>query len=140
MAVLADIEPNSRVDRGLRRYLQLVAQHVGIDIESCWYEWQPQAVAYIALDERVPSHPDRDLALVWDEFTGWCAGIEVGRGDDFVVLAYLDTDVLPAPRVIANFIEELLDDRHPDRPALPPTHSSTRDELLHRITDYALPS
>lgn len=36
---------------------------------------EPPANAYVALDERLPGFPDHDVALLWDERSGWSAAI-----------------------------------------------------------------
>ena len=132
---MVGIEAEGPQDRGLRQYLRLIARRLGIDLESCWYECAPDATAYIALDQRVPRHPDNDLALVWDEHTGWCAGIEVGRGADLVPLTYLGPPVLPSPEAVTVFVSELVAGRradHPEPPAMP-----VEDHLADLLEQYA---
>jgi hypothetical protein len=132
---MVGIEAEGPEDRGLRQYLRLIARRLGVDLESCWYECAPDATAYIALDQRVPRHPDDDLALVWDERTGWCAGIEVGRGADLVPLTYLGPPVLPSPEEVTVFVADLVAGRradHPEPPAMP-----TEDHLADLLVEYA---
>ena len=37
--------------------------------------------AYVALDGRLPDFPDHDVALLWNELTGWSAAVEDRRGE-----------------------------------------------------------
>jgi len=54
----------------------------------------PPVEAYLALDHRLSSHPDRDVALLWDEEHGWALGIETHGGADVTVLSYVGEHVL----------------------------------------------
>ncbi|MEV8443723.1 DUF6292 family protein [Actinosynnema sp. NPDC051121] len=132
---MVGIEADGPEDRGLRQYLRLIARRLGVDLESCWYECAPDATAYIALDQRVPRHPDHDLALVWDEHTGWCAGIEVGCGADLVPLTYLGPPVLPPPEAVTVFVSDLVAGRRADRPE--PPAMPIEDHLADLLVEYA---
>ncbi|MFI9008111.1 DUF6292 family protein [Actinosynnema sp. NPDC053489] len=135
---MAGIEAGGPQDQGLRQYLRLIARTLGVDLESCWYECDPDATAYIALDQRVPRHPDHDLALLWDEHTGWCAGIEVGRGADLLPLTYLGPPVLPPPEAVTVFVSDLVAGRPPDRPEPPAMPAEAHlGDLLVEYADHA---
>lgn len=67
------------------------------------------ANAYLALERRLPAFADRDAALIWSEDLGWSLVVESHCGEDLIVLSYLGTDLLPAPRVVACFAEDLCD-------------------------------
>ncbi|MCP2205202.1 hypothetical protein LX90_008940 [Lentzea flava] len=99
--------------RGLHRYVQLVAAALGADLDRCRYEWDTQATAYLPLPQHIPGMTEfpaqagHRLALAWDEQSGWSAGVDTGN--DFLVLAtYLD-DIVPAPRVVAAFVCDVAD-------------------------------
>ncbi|WP_229874839.1 DUF6292 family protein [Amycolatopsis deserti] len=96
--------------RGLRRYVRLVTEALGLGGNAYFVQIDPPpANAYLALERRLPEFPDRDAALIWSEDTGWSLVVESHCGEDLIVLAYLGTDVLPAPRVVARFAEDLCD-------------------------------
>jgi hypothetical protein len=101
---------------GLRRYLLLAAQAVGSPAWHC--EVDIPASAYLALDRRIPRHPDADVGLLWDERDGWAALLEPSSGDE-IVLAFLGEDVLPEPARLVAFVEELYADGYPGRPDAP---------------------
>jgi len=89
---------------GLRRYLTLVAQAVGVGTEACSVHLGSPADAYIALDTRVSVFPARDAALLWDERHGWALAVETHGGADLMVVGYLGVDLLPSPRVVADYV------------------------------------
>lgn len=105
----AIIDPPDRYafGRGLRGYLAAVADALGVGLESCAIDPQPPASAYLALDQRVPTYPERDLALLWDERYGWSAAVETHSGEDLIVLAYFGDDPLPAPAAVARFVADV---------------------------------
>lgn len=133
-----ELEPRSRPSRGLWRYVALVTEALGYVGHA--YDAQPDspASAYIPLEERMPAFPDRDVALLWDERHGWCGAIETASGDQFIVLSYLGVDVLPAPRVVARFADDLIAGVGPGQ-AEPPAFRSVRDadDLTERLALYA---
>jgi hypothetical protein len=135
-----DIVVGSRAARGLQRYVRLVAEELGLIGEASCTEPESPANAYLALAERVPSHPDRNAALLWDECHGWAGAIEAAAEDDLTVLAYLGHDVLPAPRLAARFAQELTAGLHPgsiEPPAFRTPDSD--DDLPERLAAYAPP-
>jgi hypothetical protein len=67
----------------------------------------------VALEQRLPGFPDRDVALLWNEQHGWSVGVETSCGEDVIVLCYLGTDILPTPRVVARFVAEAFADDDP---------------------------
>lgn len=96
--------------RGLRRYVKLVTEALGLGGNAYFVQMDPPpANAYLALERRLPEFPDRDAALMWSEDTGWCLVVESRFGEDLIVLAYLGADILPAPPVVARFAEDLCD-------------------------------
>lgn len=119
----------------LRAYVTAVAHALGIGEESTMIDAAAPASAYLALDGRLPSHPDRELALVWDERHGWAAAVETHSGEDLLLLAYLDPrhGLVPAPHIPAEFVTAL---RHghlagqPDPPDLATPSRRHTSELL----------
>ncbi|WP_414941900.1 DUF6292 family protein [Amycolatopsis sp. cmx-11-51] len=89
-------------------YLAEVTAALGIGLESCTVDHDSPVSAYVALDERLPRHPGRDVALLWDEMHGWAAAIETHSGEDLIVLRYLGgTTATPPPARVAHFVSAL---------------------------------
>lgn len=112
---------------GLRDYVALVAAALGVGQESCAIDPCPPASAYIALDARLPSHPQRDLALLWDERHGWSAGVETHSSEDLIVVAYQGGDLVPPPAAVRAFAEAVvagLPVGRTDPPALTSRHAT----------------
>jgi hypothetical protein len=103
VAIIDEPDQNA-FGRSLRRYVAAVAEALGIGLESCAIDPHSPPSAYIALDQRVPRYPDRDLALLWDEKHGWAAAVETHSGEDLVVLTYRGGDPLPTPSEVVGFV------------------------------------
>lgn len=89
--------------RGMRDYFRMVAQACGSgEAFSVWME-RPLA-GYIPLEDRMAAFPELDVALVWDERTGWRSVLEPATNDDLVTLSYLDTSLCPSPDEVAEFV------------------------------------
>ncbi|WP_106181348.1 DUF6292 family protein [Prauserella shujinwangii] len=122
--------------RGLRRYVELVAEELRMPPAFC-VDVDDRATVYFALEQRVPRYPDRDLALLWDEENGWAIGVESGCGEDIIVLTYLGEDLLPSPGLVARFVDDFMADRYPGRPDPPGLRcAGTLDELGERLTRF----
>lgn len=102
-------------DRGLRWYVDEVARALGIAPEETLCELTPPT-AYIALTQRVPQHPDRDVALLWDGRRGWWLAAE-RSGLDPVVVTYLLDEVLPPADAVAEAARAALAGRLEQRSA-----------------------
>ncbi|MDI5979648.1 DUF6292 family protein [Amycolatopsis magusensis] len=98
-----NIEFDLAAARGLAWYVREVAAELGLGGGCFFVQLDSPAHAYVAIDERLPRFPDRDLALVWDEEHGWALAVETASAEDLIVLAYLGGDVLPPPAVVARF-------------------------------------
>ncbi|MGB3444131.1 MAG: DUF6292 family protein [Actinophytocola sp.] len=99
----------------LRTYLADVTTALGVGLESCTVDHDTPVSAYIALDERFPGYPDRDVALLWDEVRGWSAAIEPHRAHDLIVIRYLGDSngtIVPPPEHVARFVTALREDDH----------------------------
>ncbi|AIJ24532.1 DUF6292 family protein [Amycolatopsis methanolica] len=102
------LDPQSRPARGLRRYIGLVEEELGLSGHGSFVQLDAPLSAYLAIDGHVPAFPDRDVALLWDERYGWSLAVEARCGEDLLVLAYLGGQVAPAPRVVAAFVRRAL--------------------------------
>ena len=133
-----ELEARGRTSRGLRRYVGLVTEELGYTGHAFHVQVEPPAGAYLPLDERMPAFPGRDVALLWDERHGWCGAIETASGDDLIVISYLGCDVLPAPRIVARFAEDLVAGTGPGQAAPPGFRDpGTDDDLPERLAAYA---
>ncbi|TDV41702.1 DUF6292 family protein [Actinophytocola oryzae] len=118
--------------RRLAVYVDHVAAAVGVPTEATGYEVSDTATAYLGLDRRLPSRPDHDLMLLWDERLGWYVAVETTPAEGPAVVAYLDGDTVPTPDAVARFVTDLASDRSATRirPVSPPTD---RAELATRM-------
>ncbi|MDQ0380399.1 DUF6292 family protein [Amycolatopsis thermophila] len=103
------LDPQSRPARGLRRYIGLIEETLGLSGQGSCVQLERPLSAYVAIEGRVPAFPDRDVALLWDERYGWAVAVEARCGEDLLVLAYLGGPVVPSPRVVARFVHRALD-------------------------------
>ncbi|KAA2252459.1 hypothetical protein F0L68_36075 [Solihabitans fulvus] len=128
-------------EHGLRRYTAQVAAVVGVGSEAAWCEWADVASAYIALEDRLPDYPDRDTALTWDAERGWTVIVETGCGEDLLITASLDGDVLPPPDTVAAWVRAAVTDRHSGARGCCGTpahaHAAVRAEVANRLADWA---
>ncbi|OXM54991.1 DUF6292 family protein [Amycolatopsis alba] len=92
--------------RGLHRYVRLVIEELRLSGNAYYAQLDPTAGAYIALDRRLPGHPGCDVALVWNERTGWALALETDSREDLVVVERLGAEVLPSPRVVAAYTRD----------------------------------
>lgn len=90
----------------LRGYLSIVAAGLGVGLESCTLDIDAPVSAYLAVDYKVAAYPDRDVALLWNERSGWSLAVETHSGEDLIVLADLSSEEVapPAEKVVA-FVE-----------------------------------
>lgn len=132
------LENGEEAAHGLRRYIALVSDAAGLRDSRYRLQLEPPVSIYLALDAHLPDVDDRDLALLWDEQHGWAAAIETASGEDLIIVSYLGVDVLPPPRLVAQYVTGLLDGHivgHPDPPAF--RHLDTGDDLPDRLAAYA---
>lgn len=121
------------LSQSLAGYIRQVAGAIGVPTDAVGYEVSDTATAYLALADRVPSHPDRDLMLVWDERLGWYVGVETHPDETPVVLSYFGGDAVPPPLTIARFVINVVAGQCADRlrPVLPRVDRIT---LAQRMT------
>jgi len=125
-----ELESWGQPARGLREYFRLVAEACGSGAAfSVWLE-RP-LTGYIPLEERVAVFPELDVALVWDERTGWRAALEPADTNDLVILSCLDTSVCPPPAEVAEFAAD------PGAGAVMPAARGEED-VLGLLSEYAV--
>lgn len=132
MSTVADFEPT------LGRYVRAVADEWRIGPEFCVVDAEEPAWAYVALAWRLPRYPGRDLALLWDERTGWSLAIETNSGEDLILVAGLGAGgVVPAPAEVRRFVDHFTArGGWVDRPT-PPFHrlAGRHDDLADDMID-----
>jgi hypothetical protein len=121
--------------KALAGYAALVAEQVGVPAEAVTTEVTDTATAYLGLAGDTPTHPGRDLMLVWDERLGWRVAVEPGGAQREPVLRYLGGDTVPAPATVAGFARDVLAGRSREqfRPVPPPLD---RAELAARMAAF----
>ena len=86
---------------------------------------------YIPLENRVAAFPELDVALVWDERTGWRAVLEPATSHDLITLSHLDTSVCPPPDEVAAFAA------NPGAGSATPATAAGED-VLDLLSEYAV--
>ncbi|MEU5264256.1 DUF6292 family protein [Amycolatopsis sp. NPDC021455] len=104
ISLLTGIDRDHGLRCGLTGYLAAVSAALGVGEESCTMDLGSPVSGYVALDVRLPSHPGRDMALLWDERHGWAFAMETHSGEDLLVLAYLGGELVPAPSRVRRFV------------------------------------
>jgi hypothetical protein len=102
-----DLDFDDTLLRGLRQYVGLVSTAMNMGRGYACLQAERPATAYLPLDGRLPGHPDRDVALLWEESRGWTAVVERLSGVDLTVVAEMGGPVLPAPAAVANWVREV---------------------------------
>ncbi|HEX6347450.1 DUF6292 family protein [Umezawaea sp.] len=98
--------------RGLRDYVRRVGRALGLSGECSCVEVDRPLGAYLALDGRVPSFPNWDVALLWREDEGWAVAVEPDGVEEPVVLARMGGDPVPSPHEVARWAQDFLGDGH----------------------------
>ena len=123
-------EYEQAVERGLHRYVKLVAEAVGLAGNAYYAQTHPRAEAYLALDLRLPVFPELDTALLWDEGDGWALAVEPGAGADLAIVTYLAApDPVPPPTVVAAFAKAACDGIPAGEPQPHPPEAGAADRL-----------
>ena len=129
-------EADFSLARGLGGYVHAVAGLLHISTEATAYEVSDTATAYLALSERSPGHPDHDLMLVWTERQGWALAVETAPAEPPAMLAYLGADLVPEPREVVRFVNDVLAD--PSGAAcVRPRVVTSRQDVGTRLAQYA---
>ncbi len=128
------------VIRGLHRYVRSVIEELGMRGNAFYAQLEPTAGAYIALDRKLPDHPDQDVALVWDERYGWSLALETNSSEDLITVAYHGLEILPSPAAVAAFTREVCAREDDGRSSTAPTGIRENDvTLAERLTGYLRP-
>lgn len=136
-AVDPDFDFDNTPTHGLQRYVTAVAAELGLAGECSSADPGPPATAYLAVRGYVPSLPDQDLALLWDEEFGWAGAVETRTGGPPVVISYLRGDVLPETADVAAFVAALLRGDHPGDPRPVRLRAyGAADDLMDRLSEY----
>ncbi|RAS70362.1 hypothetical protein C8D87_101662 [Lentzea atacamensis] len=101
-----DIDFDDSAARRVRRYVSEVVAGLGLRGDSSFVETEPRVGAYVALDGRLQDFPDHDVALLWDELSGWSAAVEDRRGE-LVEIARLGGDPEPSPGAVVRWVQGL---------------------------------
>jgi len=128
--------------RGLSGYLRAVGHALRVSADAGWCDAAEPATAYLALAQRSPERPDRDLLLIWGEQDGWLLAAETDPTETPIVLAYLGgEDILPSPDTVARFVTDTVAGHRPGQ-LHPPGYRRTGedDDLPDRLAHYADPS
>ena len=133
---MLDMDFDDSVGRGLQRYVRLVGKALGLRGECSYVQADEIAHAYIALDGHHPRFPGHDVALVWDERRGWSVAVETHSGEDLLVVGHYGRDALPAPRVIAAWTRQVLEQGRTE-PAHEPVDMAG---VRRRLAVYAAPA
>lgn len=96
------------VTRGLHDYARSVARALGVEDGGGWsVRAEPPVEIYVALDVRLSSFPDRDVALLWGEAEGWSVAVETGSGEDLILVGSYPGEPRPAPRAVGEWALEV---------------------------------
>lgn len=127
-----DLDLDFTLNAGLRAYVRAVSGAIGSGWEACSLDFDSPLGAYIALDWRLGTHPDCDLALLWHERQGWSAVVETPSGEDLTV-ARLGGPVVAEPRAVVKFLAEV---RAGHVPGTAPVAAETSADLAAALTAY----
>ncbi|OXM45473.1 DUF6292 family protein [Amycolatopsis alba] len=136
ISLLTGIELDHDLRCGLAGYLAAVSAAVGVGQESCAMDLDHPASAYIALDQRLPRHPERDMALLWDERHGWAFSMETHSGEDLLVLAYFGGELVPSPDAVGRFVTAIQAAGGASTAPVPPAPRADRDHVKARLLQY----
>jgi len=123
---------------GLHGYLRAVADRLGVGIESGQVDLGPPASAYLLVEGRAPSHPDRVLALLWDDRHGWSAAVATGVDEEGIVLGYLGgVRAVAEPMEVELFAAAVRDGWSPTarRPEFAPSNDLYRYAELGNVSE-----
>ena len=84
--------------------MRLVADTLGLRGGGWFVQLEAPVTAYVALQRRLAEYPGNDLALSWDEETGWGLAVESNHGE-LAVVGYLAGEVLPPPELVGRLVE-----------------------------------
>ncbi|NUT50214.1 MAG: hypothetical protein HOV94_23315 [Saccharothrix sp.] len=125
------MDDSAVISLGLARYVQAVAEEVGVPPEGTEFEVSDTATAYLGLEG-----PGRDLMLLWNERRGWSIAVETDPAEQPVVVAHLGPPLVPPPDEVARFVDDVLAGK-PGAGAEPEFGvTPDRHRLAGRLSDY----
>jgi hypothetical protein len=130
-----NLDRESAAARGLRRYVGLVADAVGIGAAASAVQLDEPVNVYLPLERCIAEYPEHDLALLWDERYGWMLAIEVPGTTQLTVLGYLTDTLLPPPRVVADYVTRACSGAGLGQPR--PEQPADDADLADRLATYA---
>lgn len=136
LAITDSCRVTEQAERGLRAYVDQVADELNVGPAATYCELAESATAYIALDEQFPDKPHRDLALVWDHYQGWALAIESSCGEDLLILNWYGPFLVPDPPHVAHFFKRVLANGHSTSEVQSWQHRSA-DDVHTRLAQYA---
>ncbi|MFD5247707.1 DUF6292 family protein [Amycolatopsis sp. NPDC058340] len=136
VSLLTGIELDHDLRCGLAGYLVAVTAAVGVAKESWAMDLDHPASAYIALDQRLPRQPERDTALQWDERHGWAFAMETQSGEDLLVLAYFEGELVPSPDTVGRSVTAIQTTGGASATPVPPEPRADRDHVRARLPRY----
>ena len=109
-------DPASGSALALREYVGAVvpALETPVRLIDCDVRESPATVV-VLLDAVVPSFPDLDWLLTWDEVNGWASRVRTDEHGATVALSFLGQAVLPSPDQVGRFVRAVIDDEQPGR-------------------------
>jgi hypothetical protein len=137
LLTMLELDFDDSVARGLHRYVRLVTSSVGLRGDCSYVQVDEVAHAYVALDGSLPSFPDDDVALLWDEANGWAAAVEQRSDREPRVVARFPGDVLPTPEAVAVWVRRLFQQHHTVESTEPRPRT---DDVRARLVAYADPT
>lgn len=123
---------------GLAGYVRAVARALGVPSSGTACESETRCAAYIALPRRGAGHPGRDLMAEWSARNGWAVVLEETPQARAEPVARLGPDLVPAPRVVAGFVGEVLTGRRTGGNGAAESAEGDRGRLRELLVPYAL--
>ncbi|MFS8096597.1 DUF6292 family protein [Lentzea alba] len=91
-----------------RQYARRVTRELGLSGESSCVDRDNPLRLYIAVDGRLPGHPDHDVALLWTKCHGWALAVEAPGSASLQVVAHLGGPVEPPAPTVARWVRAQL--------------------------------
>ncbi len=89
-------------------YALRVTRELGLSGESSCVDREKPLRVYIAVEGRLPGHPDHEVALLWTEGHGWAIAVEEPGTAELTVVEHLGGAVEPPPRTVARWVRRVL--------------------------------
>ena len=124
---------------GLEGYIAAVIDVLGEVVVTADCEADTElATAIIIVTSRIPSLPDNELLLSWDEINGWALRVKIDDDGDTIAFAYAAREILPSPADVQLFLTDAVHGKHPGSLAAPNFRSPHDDDgLRQRLLQFA---